>query len=391
MKRIQLILITALFSAQALAYELPKQTVKDYDCESCNLLSHERLADNWKINHQPLIPETTNTQKSFGYKKRVNLEQLQKGVLIPILAPGAVVRITPLEDKLIPEFILQTPDNQEVTLKEASKLYSQDELLGDALLSTKHQTMIQIKPELGYGSFILKSKHTSLNHAKNYLINVYDKYSSTYLELQSKALHYQFGDQFVAQITLKDKDAGFDIGEIDAYLIGPKDQIVPLQITKIKKDQYEVSTVLKSEENDHGENWYLEASTVSEHDDQIILRSAHLAFSYSIPSASILTIKKIASHPLTFAATLDIATASRYSIQSVLFHKNKQGNIYPLELSQLGVWLEPGIQSLEFSFDKSGQLAEDELYLGYFRLLDYGQLKPVYQFNRAIEVSKLTE
>lgn len=391
MKTTQIVLISALCFTQAHAFTLPRQPVKSYECDVCSQLSHENLQDKWSISNEPLDQKINNSQKSYGYKERISMEQLRTGVKITTTAPGAIVRITPMQNKLIPQLSIKTPKNQLLSLQDASALYSQDEPFGDKTLSTKHQTMLQIKPELGFGTFILKSDEVSLKNADAYLINVYDKFSPTYLEVQTDALHYQYGDKLTAQISLIDDYADYDVFDINATLIGPGGQYFPLDISKIKKNQFEATALLNSETNDHGENWYVEVNILSEHGHQLVRRSGHTAFSYSVPSASMLNVKKLSSKPLTFVATLDVATASRYALQSVLYRKNNKGEAIPVETSQRAQWLEPGKQVIQFTFDNSNQLSDDNLYLGYLRLIDYGQLKTVYQYNQPIKLTQLVE
>lgn len=390
MKITYLVLLSAFCCSPIYAFTLPKQATKSYECNICSQLSHETLEDKWGIPNEPLDSKVNNQRKSYSYKEQVTLKQLQTGVVISTLAPGAVVRITPLQKKTIPQLQLKTPANQLMQLKEASSLYSQDEPLGDTLLETKHQTMFQIKPELGAGHFIIKSKTINPKDADTYMINVFDKFSLTYLQIESDSIHYYYGDKLTATITLKDNENDYSIDDIEVVLIGPQEhEMVPLQLSKIHHNQFKARIILDSEVNDHGENWYIEASIHAKSEENTILRNAHTAFSYSIPSASLLTIKKLSSRPLTFVATLDVATASRYALQSVLFHSDR--GTTPLETSQKAQWLEPGIQEIQFTFDNSSQLSDDNLYLGYLRLLDYGQLKTVYQYNQAIKLTQLVE
>jgi hypothetical protein len=93
---------------------------------------------------------------------------------------------------------------------------------------------------------------------------------------------------------------------------------------------------------------------------------------------------------LTFNATVEVSTASRYSLQGVLF-QNKDSSLEAIETAQASIWLEPGTHNIEFIFDNSQQLSEDSLYLGYLRLLDYGQLKMVYHYDRPIKLNTLLE
>ncbi|MCL9682494.1 DUF4785 domain-containing protein [Legionella maioricensis] len=391
MKTTHLVLMSAFCFSQTHAYTLPSQPTKAYDCDVCTKLSHEKLQDKWSISDVPLDKKVTNIQKSFGYKERVTAKQLQAGVSISTLAPGAVIRITPLQKKAMPQLLFKTPTNKLMNLKEASSLYSENETSGDEFFATKYQTMLQIKPELGAGKFIIKSKTIGEKNSDAYLINVLDKFSLLYLQVESDSIHYQYGDKLISTITLKDNDADYSIDDIDLALIGPQGQVNPLKLTRLKRNKFEAITTLDSELNDHGENWYIEANIETDIGQTRIKRSGHTAFSYSIPSASLLTLKKTSSHPLTFTATMDVATASRYALQSVLFYKDSNGEIKPIETSQKAQWFESGQQVIQFTFDNLSQLSDDSLYLGYLRLLDYGQLKTVYQYNQPIKVTQLLE
>lgn len=391
MKTTHLFLMSTFCFSQIHAFTLPEQPIKSYICDVCTQLSHNSLEDSWSIAKAPLSAEPDNKQKSYSYRERVTSRQLQAGVLITTQAPGAVIRITPLQKKSIPQLEIKTPDRQLLNLKDASALYSKDEESGDGLLSTKYQTMLQIKPELGAGQFMLKSKMAVANESDAYMINVFDKFSTTYIEVGTDSTHYQYGDRVTATITIND-DYNYSIDDIDVYLVKPDGQNTALKLSRLKHNKFKATAVLNSESNDHGENWYVQADIQTGPEEmKVIKRSGHTAFSYSIPSATLLTVKQVSSKPLTFSATLEIATASRYSLQSVLFHKDPKGNLEPLETSQKSQWLEPGKNVVQFTFDNFSQLAEDSLYLGYFRVLDYGQLKPVYQYDNPIKLTQLVE
>lgn len=391
MKTTSLFFLAALSVAQTHAYNLPQHPTRQYKCEDCTKLSHDRLKTNWNITEMPLDHQLNTNHKSYSYNQRVTAEELRRGVALSTRAPGAVVRITPLERKSMPELDLKTPQNQLMALKDASALYAQDETLRDAFMGADHQTMMQLKPELGFGTFIIKSKSSVTNEAPAYLINVFDKFSLIYLQVEPEAMQYKYGDHFAATISLKDSDNSYSVDEVNAHLINTDDQTIPLKLTEIKRNKFLASTDLLSELNAHGDNWYIEAEVLSEKDDGFVRRSARTAFSYSIPSASLLSIKKVSSHPLTFAATIDVATTSRYALQGVLFHKKASGEVVPIETSQSAQWLDTGKQTIQFNFDNSNQIAEDALFVGYLHLTDYGQLKTVYQHNQPIKLSQLMD
>ena len=390
MKIFHLLWMSIFCYSQLQAFNLPRQPTKSYECDLCCQLSHESLHDQWEIASTPLTSKISNRQESYGYRQQVSAEQLHKGVVIYTLAPGGIIRIIPMQQQTMPQLILQSPDKQLLGLKEASTLLTENEALDESLFANNKQTMLQIKPELGSGTFIIKTNQPINKKTDSYLISVLDKYSHTYLQVETASTHYQYGDKPSAIISLRD-NANYSIDDIKVFLVAPYQKSYPLSLTQITHNVFEASTLLKSELNDHGENWYVEASVETVYDDHIIRRSGHTAFSYAVPSASLLNVKKLSSKPLTFVATVDVATASRYALQSVLFRENLNGEVKPIETSQRAQWLEPGKQLIQFTFDNYHQLADDKLYLGYLRLIDYGQLKTVHQYNVPIKLSQLAE
>ncbi|MFI4963720.1 MAG: DUF4785 domain-containing protein, partial [Legionellales bacterium] len=172
MKITQLVLLSAFGLTQAQAFNVPNQPIKSYECERCSALSHETLTDKWEITNQSLNHTISNAQKSYSYQQQVTMKQLRAGVPISTLAPRAVVRITPLQSKSVPLLNLVTPTQKVVSLKEASSDYMQDGTLGNSELSLKHQTMLQLKPDLGFGTFIIQTKDTQAKDSERYSIHV---------------------------------------------------------------------------------------------------------------------------------------------------------------------------------------------------------------------------
>lgn len=390
MKTSYLLLLSVFCTTQIQAFNFPRQPTKSYTCDSCAKLSHDNLHQQWQITEDALNPKVSNAQKSFGYRQTVSAQDLRKGVQISTLAPGAVIRLTSLQNTKMPELLFKTPTKKVFSLKEVSALYTEDEGFSAGLNSAKNQTILQLKPELGAGTFVVQSRNSTASN-ESYTLSVLDKFSTTYLQVETDALHYQNGDTLTATIALNDSGSDYSIDEIQTTIIGPAGQRMPIKLTELAPNVFEGSVKLNSESNDLGENWYVEAQVSSSVGSTIIKRSGHTAFSYAVTSASVISIRKISSKPLTFVATLDIATASRYSLQSVLYRNNGKGVIKPQETSQTARWLEPGKQIIQFSFDNPNHFADDTLYLGYVRLVDYGQLKTVYQFNQPLKLSQFVE
>jgi hypothetical protein len=397
MIRLNVLFILAMGVTHSFAFNLPEQTIKSYECnERCPQLSHEALQEAWNISNTFLLDEArTNRQQSYGYTKRVTSTQLNAGVKISTTAPGAVIRISPLQkNQVMPPLHITTPKKQVLGLKEASSQYSQDSALDESIDTSTHQTITQINPQLGAGEFIIQSSGIhALQGAKAqtnaaYMIHVLDKYSPDFLQIETNATHYHHGDTVIT--TLSFGEVSHETSDISAFIVGPQGQKIPLEFTKEGFNTFKASTVLTSEVNDKGENWHVEVDVVCGAGHSLFRRSGHTAFSYSIPSARLVRIQKSPTKPLTFVASIEVATASRYVLQSVLFEKNEAGAPIPLKMLQKAQWLEPGVQQVEFSVEDIKQVTEDNLYLGYFHLIDYGQIKTVYQFDELLKLNQLT-
>ncbi|KTD33615.1 DUF4785 domain-containing protein [Legionella israelensis] len=376
--------------SQAQAFKLPDQEISSYECgKTCDELSHEPMHLEWNIHDQNFKHPLRNLQKSYGYKKKVTLEELRKGVVVNTLAPRAIIRISPISGSHVPILRLETKSHS-LSFQEASSLYSRDEAFADADYDQNHHTVLQLKEELGAGQFKLVTDEQSISTDETFVISVFDKYSNAYLTVETNKDEYKLNDKIIATITLNDT-LDYPVKDVFASIVAPNGDSIPLNLTKTKSNQYKGSAQLHSKKNDFGANWYVEAAISAWFGDQLITRQGHAAFSYSIPSAKLIEIEKVSTQPLNFKAMVNVANNSRYALQSVLYYKDSQGKFHPLSTSQTANWFTSGKHALEFTFDKNiyKQYDQQSLYLGYFHLVDYGQLKTVYHYDEPVKLSEL--
>jgi len=387
-----LLYFSIFFMTQVQAFQFPDQPLSEYKCGSpCKKLYRKPLQYSWPVSDRTLKHHKSNKQKSYKYKKVVTMADLVKGVSITALGPKAVIRISPINGKAIPPLFLKTLNGQQLKLKEASTLYSRDEAFADPDYEQKHQTVIQLKEEIGKGDFkLFSSKTTSIPENERFVISVYDKYSNIYLTVETDKQEYKPFDRIKIKITLNEL-ANYPIEDISAYLLSPKGNFFTVDLKKTGRNQYEGSTILHSKINYHGENWYIGAEVIALLGDSSITRYGHTAFSYSIPSAKLTHLEKISGDPLHLKFGLKIAKESRYALQTVLFYKDNQGIMHPIRTYQMANWYKPGQQTMELTIDKRDikQYDSPSLYLGYFHLLDYGQLKTIYHYDESLNISEL--
>lgn len=372
-----------------------KILLHSYECSNCDSLSHEDLSTRSPASNYSATPTVRQQQKSKKYTIATTLKQLQQGVALNTLAPGAVIRIIPQHQNNFPvQFTLQSPTQGTLALKNASSLYAQDEAAAEANpLLDKPSIALQLRQDLGYGQFILQTNSAIAGHENDpYVIHVFDKFSSVYLTVATDKSLYHYGDEFTATISLGDDAIGYPIDIITAKLIAPDGTSTNLDVSALDKNVYKATAHLTTEKSYWGENWYVEAQAETNVGSDVVKRYAHSAFSYAIPSAEIRTLNPLkAETPFHFTAHIEVATGSRYVLQAVLLG-TQNGKTMPIELTQSASWLSPGMQKISFSFSPElASLYEAPYYLSGVKLIDYGQMKPVFAYDKPINLLQLSK
>lgn len=383
MKINHLLMLSALWLGQAGAMTMPEQAVKSYACESCNQLSHEPLSTAWAISNQTLSPKIMHKQASKKYRIRTTLGALQRGIPLSTTAPGAIIRIVTEGNNIRPQFRLQKGNTINLPLQEAaSSLASKNSLL-DTVFANDTLALLQLKSALGDGVFTLSTTQVSGQPDDKAVVNVFDKKSSLSLSIATDKAQYHYGELLNATITLTDGSTNLPIDKIAIALNGPEGQIIALT-PDISGGVAKASILLNDTKGSLGKNWYIDASVTTTVANVKQIREVHSAFSYFIPSAVIREINT-GETPLHFSARLEVATASRYALQAVLFHQDADGKMQALAMAQSAVWADVGESELRFNFAVPGsEQFKGPFFIGAIELMDYGQLKPVVISNAII-------
>src|SRR5688572_23139163 len=104
MRKYYLLCLSVLCVTQAQAYKFPAQKISAYDCGAvCESLSHEPMHLEWSVSDNTIAHQKLKPQKSYSYKKKVTMAELQAGFTIDTLGPEAVIRISPLNGGKLPD------------------------------------------------------------------------------------------------------------------------------------------------------------------------------------------------------------------------------------------------------------------------------------------------
>lgn len=398
--RVILSILLTLFgitTVQAYALKQNGSSIRHYNCNICATLSHESLSTNWPSPQITTIKHLKKRRKkSRKYKITATYKQLREGIPVVTEGEGAVIRISPVnpqQAKKKPQFRIQNKQGLNLRLLDASTLYSEDEVLKDSPFANNTLILSTLKPDLGHGEFKISSDaDATINEDTLYNIHIFDRHSTIELSVETDKARYFYGDELKIKIRLHEGELNFPIEDLKLTLVTPKDKKIPLSFQTLDSNVIESSIPLNFSEVTRGETWYVIAQSYAKVNDSTVRRRVHVSFSYAIPSAKIREITQINPGTFTFSAAVDVATESRYALEAILYTKDENDRAVALQTAQTAKWLPAGTNSIDFSFNlPQKENYSKPFYLGYIRLIDYGQLKPVFEYDAPIELAQLAK
>lgn len=376
-------LILASLASLALNVNATNSTLIQYECAECDSLEKSTVSFDWLIKTTPIKQAKPLKRTSKSYQLKVSGEQLSQGVMLSTQGHQAIIRIDGADDSLnTDQLVIIAPDKKTLSLNEASIQISNNSNFTTNQYFSHSQRVFQLKSELGHGQFILKAKANNNLIKNQYIINVFDKYASTELSIQTDKINYFYGDDITVDINISGDEIIYPQGKITAVIISPDGQQYPLHLSKLSYSHYQGLSQISSKVNTAGENWYVRVDTESMAGNDIIYRHATSGLSYAIPSANLLKIEQQPNdnNDISYQASLDVSTQSRYMIEATLYGHDDNDQLKPMMVTQTAQFLSPGKHELDVIFHDS-KIKQSTLHQPYelknIRVVDYGQLRVV--------------
>lgn len=362
------------------AFDFPETEVQAYPCAHCAQLDSSPLSLSWPITDKKFIKKPVpHQQKSTAYQIKTDFAVLKKGIVFETAQDGALLRFI-TDNKLSADMFLLYKNGNAFSLQQLATTANAQELSTSPFRKTA--LMAKFGKNLGHGQFILRAKKTAPQQGA-IIIQVDDLYSSIVLDISTDKAFYKSGE--TVTITLQSVQYDQQTTEyVKVYAHSPQGIPYPVFLKEIADHIYQGQFALTDIQNPKGENWYIDAEEESMFHGNSMLRRAHSAFSYAIPSAAIRSIEPV-EPSFHFQAKINAAIASRFVLQAVLLGSAENGRLIPLQLAQSAAFLFPGENRINFSFaPENKQLVHAPFYLGAIQLLDYGQIKSVFEYNTPI-------
>jgi len=373
-----------LLSSVALAAEWQYVMPESGDLTTTNLIGEEFAVPTANLSREAVdfsyrldpaqsiaFAQPTFVQQSQQYWLDVTAGQLAQGVELPISAPGAVVRISPLSAQAT-TFTTQaiadaksaaavidigsvqiSQQGRSHSATAAIETFANAEQLRAAGLDFSEQTVaFKLDDRFEKGQVTLQVNALAGVTAK-YIVNVFEPHSSQILELKAPQRQVMFGE--AGRIELRGVGiSGLSADEISGYLQSPdglRTKVLSFQQRDGIVEGYFSTTDLG---NDAQGLWEVQTFLQRDNGPEKLLRDAKTAIAITAPTARV--SGAISATTNRYKIGVEAIAPGRYEIRAILFASDTQNQLVPAMALHSARWLDPGEATISLSFD-SAQLS----------------------------------
>ncbi len=295
---------------------------------------------------------------SRGYWMTVDSADFDRGISLPLSAPGALVRISPLPaaDGTVARIAL----DDLVLISEAGDPFSGDagidrfadeEELNKAgsRMFSAGTAVFGISERLGSGELTLFADNLRYDAGRSFVIDVFERDSEITLELGTTRDTWLPGEELVFAAAFFHGESMVQPSRLEVALVAPDGRRFDLTLAAATK-QRTLLDMLPS--NDFG-LWELVAEAEVEIDGRTVRRNARTAFAYNQPTAVFSGDVDVTLDEQGLRAdfTLYVANQGSYEVRAVLFGTDAAGTSKPLAVGIASDALQAGDASLALIFD----------------------------------------
>ena len=313
--------------------------------------SRESISLSWSLEKDaaPIEATPAHVAESHGYWQGVSAADLENGLVLPLTATGALVRISPSVAGTGIE------PNDLVLVSAGGSVYERG--AGARVLVTPDQqraagnsaiapdtAVFQIAEGVGAGEVLLYADQRAISGAE-YVLEVLERDSGLKATIQTPQDVYFWGQTVSVQVGLNDGGQVLQGSSMVGSIIDPNGRTYPLQF-----EIGQSSGRLQLPEQNGGMGlWQVQVRVEGHSGGRAFRRVVRTAFAVSQPTARL--TGKIDLDGFRSSLGLEIAVAGRYEIRGLLYGTDARGRQLPLAVGNSAAWLEPGAANLGLDFD----------------------------------------
>lgn len=336
----------------------PTRLAAALDTTALDSVERAPVAVSWPLDPAAslaLRPEP-ETHKSREYWVQASGEELAAGFSIFTTAPGALVRINPVDalDKALglADLTLRGANGAEASAASMGLAVDPEALDKAGAPFAAGTVAFRLDEQLGAGEFQVRAGLDKATARGGYVVHVLDQGSDLELGLATGALDLVAGDELLVRGGI-DKAGAAIPARLAGFVTSPAGQVHELHFADGRLGSLARLTLESCASTAPG-LWEVHAFARAEVDGKLALRTVRTAFSCSAATARFaggVELVDAASGALTATFAVDAASAGRYELRGTLFGTDAAGALVPAAMAHSAAWLEAGRGELRLTID----------------------------------------
>ena len=320
---------------------------------------------------QALNREAPFVAESREFWTQLDAAQLQKGYRFQTTAPGALVRLSPVDagkgaGLRLADLTLRIDGQQIETARAVATSADAEQMKAAGVDFNEGTVVFQLAPEIAAGSVELLAKRA----VGNYLLHVYEPDSPVALKLGADRDRVLAGGSLTLTAQWQTTDDTLKPRSIGALVTSPDGYSKAVKFVRNKQGNYQATVKLPADAGTGMELWEVHTFGVVQGKAGLIARDAKTSFSVSRSTARLggaVSTHLAAADGLSIALSLEVASPGRYELRGVVYGSDASGALKPFAVAHAARWLEPGVGSIALNI---GQLAAQSGLSAPFELRD---------------------
>lgn len=330
-------------------------------------VEHAPVSVNWPLPHDAAIQPRAEpyARPSREYWRDASASELQQGLVLPLTAPGAVIRLSPGSatlGTLNPADVHLQLGRQTLDAGHASLAVADTTQLRAAGMAAPAASLVlQLKPALGAGPATLRVPTAR----GRYVVHVYEPASPFVATARADRASLLQGQRLTVHVALDDSGHALPLSSVGGSLRAPDGRSTPLHYQRQNDGSYAVTITPQDIPATPG-LWEVHSYT-SSHDAAggEIRRDTTTVFAAAVPDArysGLASVRRAGDAGIDI--TLGVATrqASRYAASAVLYGRDASGKLVPAAYAQSAAWLSTGSGSLTLHYAPASLKSVDAPY-----------------------------
>lgn len=333
------------------------------------------------------------TAESRQYWVDTDTDGLRDGITLPLSAPGAVIRISPLESADLPPVDIKSLDlaldgKPLDPRRDVDQIASGRQLREAAFSVTPGSLAFRLNDGAGAGELALRLRAGYRSRTNVPLVvHVFEPRSPVVARVTLPRQDFLAGESLGLDLALVAGDRALEPDSVQAVVTDPSaGHAWPLSLAADGRSLQ--GTLPAGEAGDPAGLWEAQVYVEGRHDGLRVRRDIPVAFGVTLATARLAGSARLnVEGGLDVELGVDVAQAGRYQVSGTLYGTHAGGQSVPVARAETAAWLEAGKGELVMAFDTPPEGISGPLELRGLRLADQGRMGLLEYRERAVTIS----